>query len=165
MGGNPESALNATLIRSGTTRVTVTASGAVNGTSRSDVIINPQGLDHFEFDTGVWNPADPQVTTIPFNIRIIARDAANNIFPLNGAVSLRVRIGAADESADYIITNNSTFVDGQLDALVQVTKRGFSAYLDRGRGRGGRPRRPSRSTPAPARRSSCPSRARPGSTA
>ena len=71
----------------------------------------------------------PQVTTIPFNIRIIARDAANNVFPLNGAVSLRVRIGAADESADYIITNNSTFVNGQLDALVQVTKRGFSAYL------------------------------------
>jgi len=129
MGGNPESALNATMIRSGTTRVTVTASGAVSGTSRSDVIINPQGLDHFEFDTGVWNPADPQVTTIPFNIRIIARDAANNVFPLNGAVSLRVRIGAADESADYIITNNSVFVDGRLDALVQVTKRGFSAYL------------------------------------
>ncbi len=129
MGGNPESSLNSTLIRSGTTRVTVTASGSVNGTSRSDVVINPQGLDHFEFDTGVWNPADPQVTTIPFNIRIIARDAANNIFPLNGAVSLRVRIGAADESADYILTNNSTFVDGRLDALVQVTKRGFSAYL------------------------------------
>jgi len=129
MGGNPESSLNATLIRSGTTRVTVTASGAVNGTSRSDVIINPQGLDHFEFDTGVWNPSDPQVTTIPFNIRIIARDAANNIFPLNGAVSLRVRIGAADESADYILTNSSNFVDGRLDALVQVTKRGFSAYL------------------------------------
>ncbi len=129
MGGNPESSLNATLIRSGTTRVTVTASGAVNGTSRSDVIINPQGLDHFEFDTGVWNPSDPQVTTIPFNIRIIARDAANNIFPLNGTVSLRASIGAADESADYILTNNSTFVDGRLDALVQVTKRGFSAYL------------------------------------
>ena len=129
MGGNPESALSSTLIRSGTTRMTVTASGAVNATSRSDVIINPQGLDHFEFDTGVWNPSDPQVTTIPFNIRIIARDAANNIFPLNGAVSLRVRIGATDESANYIITNNWTFVDGRLDALVQVTKRGFSAYL------------------------------------
>ena len=129
MGGNPELALNATLVRSGATRVTVTASGAVNATSRSDLIINPQGLHHFEFDTGVWNPAVPQVTTIPFNIRIIARDAANNVFPLNGAVSLRVRIGAADESADYIITNNSTFVDGRLDALVQATKRGFSAYL------------------------------------
>lgn len=129
MGGNPESSLNATLIRSGTTRVTLTASGAVNGTSRSDVVINPQGLDHFEFDTGVWNPDDPQVTTIPFNIRIIARDGANNVFPLNGAVSLRVRIGAADESADYILTNNSAFVDGRLDALVQVTKRGFSAYI------------------------------------
>ena len=129
MGGNPEATLNATLIRSGTTRVTVNASGAVTANSRSDVIINPQGLDHFEFDTGVWNPDDPQVTTIPFNIRIIARDAANNVFPLNGAVSLRIRIGAADESADYIITNNSTFVDGRLDALVQATKRGFSAYL------------------------------------
>jgi hypothetical protein len=129
MGGNPESALSATLVRSGTTRVTVNASGAVSASSRSDVVINPQGLHHFEFDTGVWNPADPQVTTIPFNIRIIARDGANNVFPLNGAVSLRGRIGAADESADYIITNNSTFVNGQLDALVQVTKRGFSAYL------------------------------------
>jgi len=129
MGGNPESALSSTLIRSGTTRVTVNASGAVTASSRSDLIINPQGLDHFEFDTGVWNPADPQVTTIPFNIRIIARDAANNVFPLNGAVSLRARIGAADESADYIITNNSTFVNGRLDALVQVTKRGFSAYI------------------------------------
>ncbi len=129
MGGNPESSLNSTLVRSGTTRVTITASGAVGATSRSDVVINPQGLDHFEFDTGVWNPADPQVTTIPFNIRIIARDAADNVFPLNGAVSLRVRIGAADESADYILTNNATFVDGRLDALVQVTKRGFSARL------------------------------------
>ncbi len=129
MGGNPESSLSATLIRSGTTRVTVTASGAVNATSRSDVVINPQGLDHFEFDLGVWNPADPQVTTIPFNIRIQARDSNNNIFPLNGAVSLRARIGTTDESADYILTNNATFVDGQLDALVQVTKRGFSAYI------------------------------------
>jgi len=129
MGGNPEASLTATLIRSGTTRVTVNASGAVNATSRSDVIINPQGLDHFEFDLGVWNPADPQVTTIPFNIRIYARDSNDNIFPLNGAVSLRVRIGTADESADYILASNATFTDGQLDALVQVTKRGFSARL------------------------------------
>ncbi len=129
MGGNPESSLNSTLIRSGTTRLTATASGAVNATSRSDVVINPQGLHHFEFDTGVWNTNDSQVTTIPFNIRIYARDSNNNLFPLNGAVSLRVRIGAADESADYIITNNSTFVNGQLDAQIQVTKRGFSAYL------------------------------------
>ncbi len=129
MGGNPESSLAATLVRSGTTRVTATASGAVSASSRSDVVINPQGLDHFEFDTGVWNPADPQVTTIPFNLRVYARDSNNNLFPLNGAVSLRVRIGVADESADYIITNNSTFVNGQLDAMVQVTKRGFSAKL------------------------------------
>jgi FlgD Ig-like domain len=129
MGGNPESSLTSTLIRSGTTRMTVTASGAVSATSRSDLIINPQGLDHFEFDAGVWNPADPQVTTIPFNIRIYARDSNDNTFPLNGVVSLRVRIGTTDESADYILTNNATFVDGQLDALVQVTKRGFSAYL------------------------------------
>lgn len=129
MGGNPESSLGITLIRSGSTRITATASGAVNATSRSDVIINPQGLDHFEFDTGVWNPADAQVTTIPFNIRIYARDTNGNTFPLNGAVSLRARIGAGDESADYVITSNSTFVNGQLDAQVQVTKRGFSAYL------------------------------------
>ncbi|MCP4293296.1 MAG: hypothetical protein GY780_15840 [bacterium] len=129
MGGNPESSLTSTLIRSGTTRLTATASGAVNGTSRSDVVINPQGLHHFEFDTGVWNPADAQVTTIPFNIRIYARDSNDNVFPLNGVVSLRGRIGAADESADYIITSNSTFVNGQLDAQVQITKRGFSAYI------------------------------------
>jgi hypothetical protein len=129
MGGNPETSFSSTLIRSGTTRMTATASGTVSATSRSDVVINPQGLDHFEFDTGAWNPNDSQVTTIPFNIRIYARDSNNNLFPLNGAVSLRVRIGAADESADYIITNNSTFVNGQLDAQIQVTKRGFSAYL------------------------------------
>ncbi len=129
MGGNPESALSSTLIRSGTTRMTISASGAVTASSRSDLIINPQGLDHFEFDAGVWNPSDPQVTTIPFNVRIYARDSNNNTFPLNGAVSLRVRIGTTDESADYILSNNSTFVDGQLDALIQVTKRGFSARL------------------------------------
>ena len=129
MGGNPETSYAMTLIRSGTTRVTAAASGAVTGTSRSDVVINPEGLDHFEFDTGIWNPADLQVTTIPFNIRIVARDANGNVFPLNGQVSLRARIGAADESADYIITSNNTFVNGQLDAMVQVTKRGFSAYI------------------------------------
>ena len=129
MGGNPETSYNLILIRSGTTRVTTTASGAVAATSRSDVVINPEGLDHFEFDAGVWDPSDVQVTTIPFNIRIIARDSNNNVFPLNGQVSLRARIGVADESADYIITSNSTFVNGQLDALVQVTKRGFSAYI------------------------------------
>ncbi|MBD3222945.1 hypothetical protein GF314_17080 [bacterium] len=130
MGDNPETGYTLTLIESGTTRVTATASGAINATSRSDVFINPEGLDHFEFDTGIWDPNDPQVTTIPFNIRIIARDANGNVFEdLNGQVSLRARIGAADESADYIITSNSTFVNGQLDALVQVTKRGFSAYI------------------------------------
>ena len=129
MGGNPEAALTATLIRSGTTRLTVSAGGAVSAESRSDVFINPQGLDHFDFDTGIWNPADPQVTTIPFNIRIIARDSNGNVFPLNGAVGLRVRIGTADESADYILSDNTTFVNGQLDALVQVTKRGFSARM------------------------------------
>jgi len=129
MGDNPETSYDLTLIRSGTTRVTTTASGAATGTSRSDVVINPEGLDHFEFDTGIWNPDDVQVTTIPFNIRIIARDSNGNVFPLNGQVSLRVRIGAADESADYIITNNATFTNGQLDALVQVTKRGFSARI------------------------------------
>ena len=60
---------------------------------------------------------------------IIARDSNGNVFPLNGQVSLRARIGAADESADYIISSNRTFVNGQLDAMVQVTKRGFSAYI------------------------------------
>jgi hypothetical protein len=129
MVDNPETAYNLTLIESGTTRVTATASGAVAGTSRADVVVNPEGLDHFEFDTAVWDPSDVQVTTIPFNIRIIARDSNGNVFPLNGQVSLRARIGTTDESADYIITSNSTFVNGQLDALVQVTKRGFSAYI------------------------------------
>jgi len=129
MGDNPETSYNLTLIRSGTTRVTTIASGAVTANSRSDVVINPEGLDHFEFDTGIWNPGDVQVTTIPFNIRIIARDANGNVFPLNGQVSLRARIGAADESADYILTNSSIFTNGQLDAQVQVTKRGFSAYI------------------------------------
>ncbi len=129
MGDNPETSYDLTLIRSGTTRVTATASGAVSGTSRADVVINPEGLDHFEFDTGIWNPDDVQVTTIPFNIRVIARDSNGNVFPLNGQVSLRVRIGASDESAEYIITDNATFTNGQLDALVQVTKRGFSARI------------------------------------
>jgi hypothetical protein len=129
MGGNPEASLTATLIRSGPTMVTVSASGPFTASSRSDVVINPQGLDHFEFDLGVWNPDDPQVTTIPFNVRIYARDANDNIFPLNGSVSLRARIGTTDESADYIITNSSNFVDGQLDAMVQVTKRGFSVRM------------------------------------
>ncbi len=129
MVGNPETSYTATLIRSGTTRVTADASGAVSANSRSDVVINPEGLDHFEFDTGIWNPTDVQITTIPFNIRVIARDSNGNVFPLNGQVSLRVRIGTSDESADYIITNNSTFHNGQLDALIQVTKRGFSARI------------------------------------
>ncbi len=129
MGGNPETSYTLRLIRAGTTRVTATATGAVNATSRSDVIINPEGLSYFQFDTSVWNPADLQVTTIPFNIRIIARDANGNVFPLNGQVSLRARIGATDESADYILTSSRTFINGQLDALVQVTKRGFSAYI------------------------------------
>jgi len=129
MGDNPATGYTATLIASGSSWITATASGAVDATSRSDLVINPQGLDHFEFDTGVWDPTDPQVTTIPFNIRIIARDANDNVFPLNGQVSLRVRIGASDESVDYILSNNSTFTNGYLDALVQVTKRGFSARI------------------------------------
>jgi hypothetical protein len=129
MGSNPATGYTTTLIASGTSWITATASGPIVATSRSDVIINPQGLDHFEFDTSVWDPNDPQVTTIPFNIRIIARDSNDNVFPLNGQVGLRVRIGASDESVDYIISNNTTFTNGYLDALVQVTKRGFSARI------------------------------------
>jgi len=129
MGDNPETGYAVTLITSGTHWLVATASGPISATNRSDLVINPQGLDHFEFDPTVWNPADAQVTTIPFNMRIIARDSNGNVFPLNGQVSLRVRIGAADESADYILTNNSTFVNGYLDALVQVTKRGFSVRV------------------------------------
>ncbi|MFO7655121.1 MAG: FlgD immunoglobulin-like domain containing protein [Candidatus Krumholzibacteriia bacterium] len=129
MTSNPGTGYTAALIASGSAWIAATASGAATGTSRSDLVINPQGLHHFEFDASVWDPADPQVTTIPFNVRIIARDSNGNVFPLNGAVSLRARIGAADESADYIITNNATFTNGYLDALVQVTKRGFSTRL------------------------------------
>ena len=129
MGGNPENSYSLTLIASGAHWVVATASGAVSATDRSDLVINPQGLDHFEFDSNIWDPSVPQVTTIPFNIRVIARDSNDNVFPLNGAVSLRGRIGVADESADYILTNTMTFVNGYLDAMVQLTKRGFAAYI------------------------------------
>ena len=69
------------------------------------------------------------MTTIPFQLRVYAEDINNNPFPYNGQVTLRARLGASDESVDYLITNNATFVDGQLDALVQVTKRAFSARV------------------------------------
>ena len=129
MGDNPETSYALTLIRTGTTRVTATASGAVAATSRSDVPINPQSLHHFEFDTSLWDPDDTQVTTIPFNIRVTARDANGNLVPINSAASLRGRVGAVDEHADYIITSNNQFVNGQLDAMVQFTKRGHETYI------------------------------------
>jgi hypothetical protein len=118
-----------TLIQSGTRRVTVTGSGPISGSSESNVTVNPEGLDHFVFDYTTWDTTDVQVTTIPFQLRVWAEDANNNPFPFNGAVTLRVRIGASDESEDYIIVDNRVFVNGQLDALVQVTKRAFSARI------------------------------------
>ncbi len=129
MTSNVEQDLAMTLIRSGTTRVEVAATGTGGSFSESFVMINPEGLDHFEFDYSVHDTTETQVTTIPFRIRVRCRDIHGNIFPYNGTVSMRVKIGAADESPDYLITDNATFVDGMLDANVQVTKRAFGAQL------------------------------------
>lgn len=117
------------LITSGTRRVTVTASGPINASSESTVIVNPEGLDHFVFDYSVWDTTRTQVTTIPFQIRVRARDINDNPFPFNGQITIRALIGATDESEDYVLIDNATFVNGQLDALVQVTKRAFSARI------------------------------------
>ena len=64
--------------------------------------------------------ADPQVTTIPFNMRIIARDAANNVFPLNGAVSLRVRtFGSGQFDDDAIAARLQEVIDFRLGGIVR----------------------------------------------
>lgn len=129
MTSNVEQDLGMTLIQSGTTRVEVAATGTGGEFSESWVEINPEGLDHFEFDYAVWDTTETQVTTIPFQVRVRARDMNDNLFPFNGAVSMRVKIGETDESADYLIFDTATFVDGVLDSRVQVTKRAFSANL------------------------------------
>ncbi len=129
MASNAELDEAVTLIQSGLRRVTVSASGPISSSNESNVIVNPEGLDHFVFDYSVWDTLDVQVTTIPFQLRVRAQDSNNNPFPYNGQVTLRARLGTSDESEDYLITNNATFVNGQLDALVQVTKRAFSARV------------------------------------
>lgn len=129
MSSNEELDQSMTLVTSGLTQVTVTASGAVSASSSSQVNVNPAGLDRFEFDYAVFDTTAIQATTSPFTVRVRAKDAFGNAFPYNGPVSLRARIGGVDESADYLIATTNTFVDGQLDALIQVTKRAFSVQL------------------------------------
>ncbi len=129
MASNAELDQAATLVTSGLRQVTVTASGAVSASSSALVQVNPAGLDHFEFDYAVFDTTDVQATTNPFTIRVWAKDSFGNNFPYNGPVSMRAVIGGTDESADYLITTTNTFVNGRLDALVQVTKRAFSVQL------------------------------------
>ncbi len=129
MASNVELDETIRLIQSGLRRVTVTASGSIAATSESNVVVNPEGLDHFVFDYTVWDTTDVQVTTIPFQLRVRAQDINNNSFPFNGQVTIRAKLGTSDESEDYVIVSNTTFVNGQLDALVQVTKRAFSARV------------------------------------
>jgi len=118
-----------TLMTSGLRQVTVQASGPVTTSDASHVQVNPAGLDHFSFDYAVFDTTTIQATTNPFPIRVRAYDSFNNLFDYNGPVSMRVRIGATDESADYLITSTNNFVDGVLNASVQVTKRAFSVTL------------------------------------
>ena len=129
MTSSVEQDLDMTLIQSGTTRIEVAATGTGGSFSESWVEVNPQGLDHFVFDYAVWDTTVAQVTTIPFLVRVRAMDINDNLFPFNGAVSMRVKIGETDESADFLITDTATFVNGVLDAHAQVTKRAFSANL------------------------------------
>jgi len=129
MASNVELDQSAVLVTSGLRQVTVTASGALNASTSALVQVNPDGLDHFEFDYAVFDTLDVQATTSPFTIRVWAKDSFGNDFPYNGPVSMSARIGGTDESADYVITSTNTFVNGRLDALVQVTKRAFSVKL------------------------------------
>lgn len=129
MSSNHLSNQSAALIQSGTRQITATASGAITANSSSNVYINSAGLDHFTFDYAVWDTTDIQVTTNQFQVNIRAEDDSNNLFPYNGPVSLVVRIGESDESADYLITSTSEFVNGHLNALMQVTKRAFSVKI------------------------------------
>lgn len=129
MSSNEELDQAMTLVTSGLTQVTVTASGPISAGSSSQVNVNPAGLDHFEFDYAVFDTTAIQATTSPFAVRVRAKDGFGNNFPYNGPVSLRARIGGVDESADYLISSTNTFVNGQLEALIQVTKRAFSVQL------------------------------------
>jgi hypothetical protein len=74
MASNAELDEAVTLIQSGLRRVTVSASGPISSSNESNVIVNPEGLDHFVFDYSVWDTLDVQVTTIPFQLRVRAQD-------------------------------------------------------------------------------------------
>ncbi|MCB9515249.1 MAG: FlgD immunoglobulin-like domain containing protein [Candidatus Krumholzibacteriia bacterium] len=128
MSGNTLSDQYFRLITAATHSVSATASGSISDVSNSYLTVDPQNLDHFEFNYAIWDTLDVQVTTQPFNVEITARDFYENRFPYNGAVSLRVRYGA-EESEDYILSSTSTFVAGQLDTDIQVTRRFFSCAL------------------------------------
>ncbi len=129
MSSNAELDQSITLITSGLRQVTVLATGTGNASSTSNVFVNSAGLDRFVFDYAVFDTTAVQSTTNPFQIRVRAFDSFDNIFDYNGPVSMRVRIGAVDESADYLLTTSNEFVDGVLNANVQVTKRAFSVRL------------------------------------
>ena len=57
MASNAELDETVRLIQSGLRRVTVTASGSLNASSESNVVVNPEGLDHFVFDYTAWIPS------------------------------------------------------------------------------------------------------------
>lgn len=129
MGSSSDLDNSVRLVTAGVQQVQVTASGPISSAAESFVTINPEGLDHFEFDYTVWDTADVQVTTNAFPIRVLARDMNGNPFPFNGDVTIRVRLGASDESEDYLVVGSRTFVDGILNTTIQVTKRAFTARL------------------------------------
>ena len=128
MSGNLLSSQEITLITAATHGVSATATGSIADVSNSYLDLAPQSLDHFEFNYAVWDTLDVQVTTQPFNVRITARDFYENLYPFDGAVSLRIRYGV-DESEDYILSSSSVFAGGQLDTDIQVTRRFFSCAL------------------------------------
>jgi len=115
------------LFTAGTRRVTVTASGPISASSESNVLVNPEGLDHFVFDYAIWDTTRVQVTTIPFQIRVRAEDSSDNLFPFNGQVTVRAKIG--EENPDWILIDDATFENGYLNTSVQVTRRAFSAQI------------------------------------
>ena len=128
MVSNAELDENVRLITAGVRRVTVQATGPINSSSESNVLVNPEGLDHFVFDYAIWDTTRTQVTTNPFQIRVRAEDNSNNLFPFNGQVTVRAKIGT-EEQVDWILIDDATFVNGYLNTSVQVTKRAFSAQI------------------------------------
>ena len=128
MASNSELDDSIRLITAGTRRVTVSATGPINASSESDVLVNPEGLDHFVFDYAIWDTTRTQVTTNAFQIRVRAEDNSNNLFPFNGQVTVRAKIGN-EEQVDWILIDDATFSNGYLNTSVQVTKRAFSAQV------------------------------------